>query len=717
LSRSIQKTIKILLFVLPFLLILIITNGVVSDGHLVDYDSGADETSVLSYTDYINDGNRFYVTGENPSITFYHYSECNEFTILLNEPTQRDMVIPVRFMDDEEKSFGDTTINLPKDSRMIFVDVPDGASRVSMDIDADNSIYHLMSTVPYHTMKWKAFCFLTLTTLLVVVYGLLYRFGLLDALAKRWTKVIRKKYKYYRKRKGAFVKSVLVRVVLIVGSTLMSVLLVYILSELKVKVDGRLITMNIKTIPFFSILIGYVSFVIVYRRNISKRFPIFAFFTILALGTAYVISEASIAGVCWDEASHFGKVLYVSHCFDAKEHMDEWFMQWAYEWYPWSRADYTNIYKWFNELYKGEYFYTIQNYSVSLKKLVYMPGVVGVWIARGLNLSVMTTLKFARFFNVLFCAVMGYFSTRRLKNGRIVLLLIILIPTNMFIASNVSYDVWVTAWAMLGYACLFSELQKKDEVMSDWTMILIPLCFALTPLNKLVYFVLAFPAFFVGAKKFRTRARRWIYRGLLFAVVTLPFIMVMIGNVLHAGTGDARGGEGVNATGQLEYIKANPFEFLKTLVIYLGTYLNPFAQNRCINNSHIDCLAYAGTVGFGAFIIVFIVACSFISHEEEKGSFPWWYRVGVFLLYAGTGAICAAALYISFTPVGASYVSGCQGRYLIPVFFPTLYILTRVPCKTYIIEKIKDYNYYAIAGGIMFLLNMYGIWIQIVSYY
>ena len=716
-SRSIQKTIKILLFVLPFLLILIITNGVVSDGHLVDYDSGADETSVLSYTDYINDGNRFYVTGENPSITFYHYSKCNEFTILLNEPTQRDLEIPVHYMEDEGALLGESSVSLEKGSRMITVDVPDGTSKISMDIDSDISIYHIMSTIPYHTLKWKAFCFLTLTILLTIVYGLLYNFGLLDALAKKWTKVIRKKYKYYRKRKGAFVKSILVRVVLIVGAIVMSVLLLYILSELKVKVDNRPIIMNIKTIPFFSILIGYVSFVIVYRRNISKRFPIFTFFTILALGTAYVVSEASIAGVCWDESFHYSKVLHVSHCFDAKQHMDEWFMLWAYEWYPWSKAEYVDIYKWFDELYKGNYFYTLQNYSINLKTIVYIPSVIGVWIARGLNLSVLTTLKFARFFNVLFCAVMSYFSTRRLKNGRIVLLLILLIPTNMFLASNVSYDLWVTAWAMLGYACLFNELQKKDEVMSDWTMILIPLCFAMAPIYKNIYFVLALPAFFVGAKKFRTKVRKWIYRGLLLAVVGLPFIIVMINNVLNAGVGDIRGGEGVNASEQLQYIKSSPFEFIKTLTIYLGTYLNPFAQNKCINNSHIDCLAYAGTVGFGAFIIVFIVACSFISHEEEKGTFPWWYRVGVFLLYAGTGAICAAALYISFTPVGASYVSGCQGRYLIPVFFPTLYVLTRVPCKTYIIEKIKDYNYYAIAGGIMFLLNMYGIWIQIVSYY
>lgn len=285
----------------------------------------------------------------------------------------------------------------------------------------------------------------------------------------------------------------------------------------------------------------------------------------------------------------------------------------------------------------------------------------------------------------------------------------------MFLASNFAYDVWVTGWVMLGFACLFSEIQKKDEVMSDWTMLLIPLCFALAPLHKQVYFVLTLPAFFVGAKKFKTVARKWIYRGLLVVAMGTPFIAVFLSHIVNAGEGDKRGGEAVNSAQQIQYILANPGAFANTLFRFLKMYLNPFALDKF--NTPIDNYAYAGAIGLGTFLIVFIIACAFVGHEEVKGSFPWWYRLGMLVVYAGTGAICAIAMYISFNPVGTTGIGGCQGRYIIPALFPTLYVLSRVPCKTYVVDKIKEYNFYAIVGAVMFLISAYGVWLRILCYY
>ena len=714
--KDTKKAIKIALFVIPFLIILIITNGIVSDGHLVDYDDFVTGASVPKVQGYIQDENYFYICNEEHYITFYHYSTCREFAVFFNEEAKEDMEVPVWLMSNDGEVYSEETVTWEKGSHFITLDIPDTrVMLVSMSIDRDFSVYHIMSSNPYHTYKWKAFGFLTLTALLCLVYGLLYKFGLIDSFAKSWAKKIRRKYRYYKDRKGAFVKSVLVRTVIIFGSIVMAFLILYIFSKAHARFNNQFIQLNIKTLSVLSIIIGYIQFVIVYRRNIAKRFPWFIFFTILATGAVFVISETGCVGISWDEHIHYGDALKLSHCFDAKENMAEWVMTLAFAWYPWSKSECTNLFPWFEALYNGNYVYTIQSYSVSLIKLVYMPYVLGLWVARGLKLPLHIMMGVARYFDVIFLAVLGYFSGKRLKYGRIVLLLIAMIPTNMFLASNFAYDVWVTGWVMLGFACLFSEIQKKDEVMSDWTMLLIPLCFALAPLHKQVYFVLTLPAFFVGAKKFKTVARKWIYRGLLVVAMGVPFIAVFLSHIVNAGEGDKRGGEAVNSAQQIQYILANPGAFANTLLRFLKMYLNPFALDKF--NTPIDNYAYAGAIGLGTFLIVFIIVSAFVGHEEVKGSFPWWYRLGMLVVYAGTGAICAIAMYISFNPVGATGIGGCQGRYIIPALFPTLYVLSRVPCKTYVVDKINEYNFYAIVGAVMFLISAYGVWLRILCYY
>jgi len=37
--------------------------------------------------------------------------------------------------------------------------------------------------------------------------------------------------------------------------------------------------------------------------------------------------------------------------------------------------------------------------------------------------------------------------------------------------------------------------------------------------------------------------------------------------------------------------------------------------------------------------------------------------------------LVASALYAAFTPVGADIIAGCQQRYILPVLFPTLYLI------------------------------------------
>lgn len=73
-----------------------------------------------------------------------------------------------------------------------------------------------------------------------------------------------------------------------------------------------------------------------------------------------------------------------------------------------------------------------------------------------------------------------------------------------------------------------------------------------------------------------------------------------------------------------------------------------------------------------------VIAGGFFHHEDDI-RIPWWYRIGTVCIYIGAGIICSVSMYVMFTPVGANYVAGCQLRYLLPTFFPVVYVLTRIP--------------------------------------
>ena len=127
-------------------------------------------------------------------------------------------------------------------------------------------------------------------------------------------------------------------------------------------------------------------------------------------------------------------------------------------------------------------------------------------------------------------------------------------------------------------------------------------------------------------------------------------------------------------------------------------------------NTYIDNYAYAGTIGISGLVMIIVLIAILIDHDDEKGLFPVWYRIGILVVYVGVGAICASAMYISFTPVGLDTINGCQGRYLLPAIFPTYFVLSRIPTKTRLKNKIGENNLYTIIGLLMFAFNMCGIW-------
>ena len=68
--------------------------------------------------------------------------------------------------------------------------------------------------------------------------------------------------------------------------------------------------------------------------------------------------------------------------------------------------------------------------------VAYLPSAIGLMIGRGIGLPFHMVVYLGRWMNVLFLALICYYSMKGLCTGKIVVLLIALIPTNIFIAGN-----------------------------------------------------------------------------------------------------------------------------------------------------------------------------------------------------------------------------------------------------------------------------------------
>ena len=483
---------------------------------------------------------------------------------------------------------------------------------------------------------------------------------------------------------------------------------------------------NYKQFIFSLCVLGLIELFIFKKNYFGKKIEIIGFLIILTIGSTISFLEPSWLGMSWDDGTHYNRTVTLSHIIDNKQSLADWIIREDEIRIGSNREKYNKEFQksyidFLDEIENNQY-YTfnggLRTVLSSFSCISYIPAAIGIFLARGIGLPYHIQFIAGKWMNALLFGILCYYSMKKLKSGKLLVLLIALIPTNIFLASNYSYDTWLTGWSMLGLCTFFGEIQRPDDKItkkSKWT-IFISMLLAVMP--KMVYFPLIFIVFFMPKYKFSSKKDYCKYKLLIAFNIAIPFLLVLFGNVLSSvgttGRGDLRGGEGVDAGGQIAFIMQNPVQAARIILNFLKTYLNPFAEGK----EYINNWAYNGYILCYEVVLVTIIISAVVSREEkEPGKYVWWFRSGVILVYIGIGLLAAMTMYISFTAVGSTTVAGCQGRYIIPAIFPTLFVLTRFSGKTYVKDFMKEENINMIALGILVLFNIYGLWINYVNFY
>lgn len=307
-------------------------------------------------------------------------------------------------------------------------------------------------------------------------------------------------------------------------------------------------------------------------------------------------------------------------------------------------------------------------------------------VARLFGANFYTKYILGQFAILLTYAIVCYFAMKVLKSGKLIVAAIALFPSNLFLATNYSYDYWVTCFSMLGIAYFISEMQQPDKPLKVRDSLIMCGALAVACLPKLIYVPLLIMPFLIRKNELTKRQKRIHYLICTVAIIGVVALFMLRSITETTGSGDVRGGD-VNPSGQIQYILSDPLKFIELMWNFEKTWLFE------INTYYLE----AGLLGEYVMpcrteLSIFLLLFAALTDKSDCDAYKNRVLIRIFgiLLFFGTFALVGASMYLAFTPLGSDYISGVQHRYITPLLFPLLIGLA--PTRTMRIKQRGLYN-------------------------
>ena len=297
---------------------------------------------------------------------------------------------------------------------------------------------------------------------------------------------------------------------------------------------------------------------------------------------------------------------------------------------------------------------------ISFLILPFLPGALGMALARLFGFGALGCLYGGRLMNLLAYTLLCYAALRSAKKCRPAFLAVMLLPMSLYMGASLSYDA-----ALLACYYLMLALLTCPEWDGRTAAIYTAACvFAngTKPYINLLWVVL--PLVVVRRDEWKARLNRvWYTVGTLAGVLLLTQIVEQYGTLMRHNYGAIarQGGSTVNGGAQLLFVLKNPLRYIAVL---LGTLYE--------NDGFLGQLGLFGWKDMPvAFLnltgpLVLLAAALFCAPKTNalgRRRNGW---LGVFAAVYAVGAM--TAMYITYTPVGMVRIVGLQTRYFLPVW-------------------------------------------------
>lgn len=526
------------------------------------------------------------------------------------------------------------------------------------------------------------------TLFVIVLFSFDYKFSFIEQI-----------FKFFSVRR----KNILIGVIIFAASCIVAVGIEFLLGKFVYGLSSNGQLFNIYRYFFVCGIICLVVFLVACFKIIDTKFENVLLGVILIIGTTMNLITPA-AHVSWDMDSHYKWVRNASYVGDVYfTEADNAFKYVKAE--SFAGDDLAE-----NEQNmalldaEGEKFISFQTGDTKISHR--LSGILVAW-ARFFGASFTKAFIIGRFGNLIIYALVCYFAAKKLKSGKIILAIIALFPTNMLLATNYSYDYWVTCFMMLGMSYFISELQQPEKEITTVETIIMCGSMALACIPKQIYAPLMIIPFFMRKNKNSFTHKKRYYLICLVAICALMLSLFIRSISSVSGAGDLRGGNSVNPGEQISFIFSSPIKYTGILLNFLAAYLSPSGAKDYITH-----MAYLGQgVHLGLFLVLLAIAAVTDKNKYDIHATSWLLKFITIALFFGIAALMATALYIDFTPVGSTRINGCQGRYITPLLFPMISVIANFR-KSCIFGKInrKVYNYaFIIPCVVMVMVSVYSV--------
>ena len=355
-----------------------------------------------------------------------------------------------------------------------------------------------------------------------------------------------------------------------------------------------------------------------------------------------------------------------------------------------------------------------QSRFIGYSTRAYLPQSLFLALARMLHMPFDMQYMMGKAGNLVFYMLVLMLAMGLAKSGRKFIAVLGLMPTPLFLASEYTYDAFITALLFLGFILWLNEI-FSDGYLRWQNALLMMACFAAGSWSKQIYIFMIFLLCFLPARKFRDRKSRvFLILGcaavagwLLYSIFSAPGAAPTIGVGVdyNLSTAGDRRVQGVSMVGQILYILQNPLTYAKMLLSSMARTLWAYTFG---GRAWLD-LAYNGlyptAFGIGTAALL-LFACLVRTDGEDRLVLPARYKVLLGVMFAGIAAVIWTSLYGTYSVVGAATIEGVQARYYIPLMLPLLYIFVNNRIKF----RWDPVWYYRILFLGVSALNIYGIY-------
>ena len=337
---------------------------------------------------------------------------------------------------------------------------------------------------------------------------------------------------------------------------------------------------------------------------------------------------------------------------------------------------------------------------ISFLVLPFLPGALGMALARLLGFGALGCLYGGRLVNLLAYAALCYAALRTAHKCKPAFLCIMLLPMSLYMGASLSYDA-----TLLGcYYVMLALLTRAewDDRTALWYALACVFANGTKPYINLLWVVLPFV---VRRSEWKVRFSRAVYAVLTAAgALALTFGVEQYGTLLRHNYGAIarQGGTTVNGGAQLLFVLKNPLRYIAVL---LGTLYE--------NDGFIGQLGLFGWkdmpvafISLTAPLVLLAAALLCTPSADALGRRTGW--LSVFGLVYAVGAM--TAMYITYTPVGMVRIVGLQTRYFLPVWLLAVLaaaalarraLAPRLTAEKAAAISVRLCGWYAFAGAVL----------------